>query len=152
MTSAPTSSLEPLDQYDNALIQYLKRTHKPTFNGVIAIYSWRVAMDPSYVLRSLSAVASHLWELCEQYDLLGASFSSSPVAFGGLGVMVDAAPGREWALLLQENHTDPLASPDRLYWWRIISVLCSRLMMTNVSKLPGYNGDATEGPMWDVCD
>ena len=65
---------------------------------------------------------------------------------GPFDLLCDAAPDREWALGLTERPGDPPMSPHNRYWWRIISVLCSRLYMAEVRKLPGYNHDATEGP------
>lgn len=139
-----------LDQYDNALIQYLKRTNKPKLSGIVSIWAWRCCIEEQYVYRDLPAIAHHLYEVCEECDLLGASSSSSPIGFGGFGLMVDAAPSRAWMLSLDAGNTDgPLTDPDRAYWWRILSVLCSRLTMSEVSKLPGYNHEAKVGPMWD---
>ncbi len=144
----PTSPA-PLSECDNALIQYLKRT--PGTHHVIdvlSIYAWRVGMEDENMSFHLDDIASYLYALCERLDLLGHSLSSFPGGRGGFGVMCDAAPEREWALLLNPGMilTEPTASPDRRYWFRVISVLCSRLYMAEVAKLPGYDHDAVAGP------
>lgn len=134
---------QPLDEYENAVVQYLKRTHRPTLADVLAIWGWRHAVEPECV--PLPHLAECLWRLCERCQLLGYSFAT-PGAFGGMGVLIDAAPTREWALLLDAGTRGPLDDPTRTYWWRVISVLCSRLLMAKVSDLPGYDHDATAGP------
>lgn len=136
---------EPLDTYENALVQYLKRTPKPTLVGVLAIWGWRSAMEPSYI--QFGYLAEALWELCERLDLMDHSINSCPGGPGGFGVLCDAEPGREWALCLDAGDLkDPLTDPNRLYWFRIVSVLCSRLRMAEVARLPGYDHDAKVGP------
>lgn len=150
MSTLLTSAPALLDRYDNALIRHLKRCSgaKVPLNDILALYAWRVEMNPDYVAHHLPSVADYLYQLCERLHLLGASFAS-PVAFGGLGVMRDAAPDREWALLLDVGATGPLAdSSTRVYWRRIVSVLCSRLMMAKVADLPGYDheAEAEDGP------
>ncbi len=137
------STPKPLDEYENALIQYLKRSKSPTLADVRAVWAWRNAVDSSAI--GLGDLAASLWELCERLDVLGHSFSSFPGGSGGFGVLCDAAPEREWALLLKVDRTS-LDCPDRVHWFRVVSVLCSRLYMAEVAKLPGYNHDATAGP------
>ncbi len=133
----------PLDPYENALVQLLKRSTTHTLADVLAIWGWRNATDPSHI--DVADVARCLWTVCEKLDLLGHSFSSFPGGLGGFGVMCDAAPGREWALLLSYT-PDADASDEHLYWYHIVSVLCSRLYMAEVAKLPGYDHHATVGP------
>jgi hypothetical protein len=143
-------AVKPLDAYENALVVYLKRTpHGHKLTDVLAIWGWRNAVDPSII--HLSHVAECLWSLCERLDLLGHSFNHFPGGFGGYGVMCDAAPSRDWALLLSADRT-ALDDPDRVYWFRIVSVLCSRLYMAPVSKLVGYDHDATAGPFGHLGD
>lgn len=133
------ASPAPLDQYENALAVYLKRTEQATLSDVLAIWAWRNEVDPSCI--HVSHVAQCLWDLCERLGIMGHSLGSFPGGHGGFGVLCDAAPDREWALSLKVNRTE-LDSPERVYWWRILSALCSRLRMAKVSQLPGYNHDA----------
>lgn len=138
-------STQPLDKYENALVQYLKRNSDHYLDDLIVLYGWRVEMHPNTILANLPSVVEWVWKLCERCELLGHSFSSLPGGFGGFGVLCDATPSREWALLLKTGRSS-LDDPNRLYWYRILSVLCSRLYMAEVVKLPGYNHDAMVGP------
>ena len=136
---------EPLDQYENALIQYLKRSGNnctPRIEDIRAIWGWRCGIDPQHV--RLTDLAESLYVLCERLDLLGPSLSNFPGGQGGFGVIADAAPDRVWTLNLVG--VPPEAGPDTHYWFRIIGVLCSRLRMSEVKKLPGYKRNASEGP------
>ncbi len=134
-----------LDPYENALVQVLKRSTTHTLADVLAIWGWRNAVDPSQI--DVADVARCLFELCERLDLLGHSFNSFPGGFGAYGVLCDAVPSRDWALLLKpDSPYSEEASLNRTYWFRIVSVLCSRLYMAEVSKLPGYDRHATVGP------
>lgn len=141
-----TNTPEPLDQYDNALIQYLKKSgnnNAPRLEDVRAIWGWRCGMTPECV--RLTDIAESLYVLCEQLDLLGPSLSTFPGGRGGFGVIADAAPDRGWTLgLLGAAWVGD--SPDNHYWFRIIAVLCSRLRLSEVAKLPGYNHNAKFGP------
>lgn len=143
MNTTTTLSPEPLDIYENALIQYLKRSQPPALSGVLEIWGWRCELEPSHI--PLGDLATVLYALCERLDLLSHSLGSFPGGRGGFGVMCDAAPDRDWAQCLKVERTE-LDSPERVYWWRIISVLCSRLRMSEVAKLPGYNHETTNGP------
>ncbi len=144
------ASPEPLDQYENALVQYLKRSCG-NGNGKLAdlmvIWGWRNEIRPELI--HLSHLAECMNDLAERCDLLGHSMVH-PGAFGAMGVICDAAPDREWALSLDRHEpwwsiTDIDMQTWR-YWSRIVAVLASRLRMAEVSKLPGYDHDATAGP------
>lgn len=138
-----TETPPPLSECDNALIQYLKRDLKGKISDIVSIFGWRCEMDVAYV--KLPDIAHWMNKVCETYDLLGPSFAS-PVEFGSMGVIVDAAPNREWALSLQLDCPNLSDLQTWNYWGRIIAVLASRLRMSRVSDLPGYNHDATVGP------
>ncbi len=133
----------PLDQYENALIVYLKRHHPSSLDGVRAIWGWRCGIAPSDI--DVTDIADALYTLGERLNLLGHSLGNYPGGRGGFGVLCDAAPERTWALSLVGG---PGAgeSQERHYWFRVVSVLCSRLRMAEVAKLPGYDHDATVGP------
>jgi hypothetical protein len=138
-------STRPLDQYENALIQYLKRSNPPALTDLLKIWGWRCGVDWEDI--PLAYLAEAMMEVAERYDLLAYSFAT-PGARGAMGVMIDAAPGREWALCLDvgKEWTDSTIDPHLLYWGKIISVLASRLRMAEVVKLPGYDHEATVGP------
>jgi len=145
-TAATTQSPEPLDQYENALIQYLKKSGNnsaPRLEDVRAIWGWRCGMTPECV--RLTDLAESLYELCERLDLLGSSISMFPSGRGGFGAIADAAPERLWALNLA-GMPGPGESAEKHYWFRIVAVLCSRLRLSEVAKLPGYDHGAKLGP------
>ncbi len=136
--------MKPLDQYQNALIVHLKRSRKATLADVLAIWAWRCEMDPSHI--ELPLVAEHLWDLCERLDLMDHSLGSFPGGRGAFGVLCDAAPERYWALCLDGDGLSDSPTETHLYWFRIVSVLCSRLRMAEVARLPGYDHEAKAGP------
>jgi hypothetical protein len=142
VASAPA----PLDQYENALCQYLKRTvNEPTrLRDLQAIWGWRNAIPADHV--PLWHLAGCMWECCERLGLMGCS-NTIPLEHGPLGVLMDAAPDRAWMFRLEVDPERAAEEGERFdYWVRIIAVLASRLRMAEVSKLPGYDHDATEGP------
>ncbi len=144
---------KPLDQYENALVVYLKRSKGPTLSGIFAIWAWRCAIEPDYAARHVNLIAEALLALVERLDLMHGGIAGPD---GHAGLLNDAAPGREWALILHDladPHHKPACYPEDepnavawLDWARLVAVLCSRLYMAEVRKLPGYNHDATEGP------
>lgn len=144
-------SPRPLSQYENALIQYLKKSGtscsshacQPRLEDLHAIWGWRCGVEPQYV--RLTDLAESFYVLCERLDLLGQSFSNFPGGPGGFGVIADAAPERDWTINLA-GRPGPGASGESHYWFRIVAVLCSRLRMSEVAKLPGYKHGATAGP------
>lgn len=93
----------------------------------------------------LVPIAECLWDVCERFDLIGHG-SMSPAYPGAFGVIADAFREDSWFAL--DCGTVPVAEAtnERNRWCRLIAVLCSRLFLAEVSKLPGYDHNATEGP------
>ncbi len=139
----------PLDQYENALIVYLKRASPPSLDGVCAIWGWRCGIYPSDV--HATDIAESLYDLCERLDLLGHSMGHYPGGTGGFGVLCDAAPERLWTLYL-DGMPGAGESQEAHYWFRVVAVLCSRLRGALVSKLPGYDHNATVGPFGHLAN
>jgi hypothetical protein len=153
-TSIPASTpVQPLDEYENALIQYLKHHARtsPRLSDLLAIWSERNAIAPDRI--PLDHLAECMWEIVERYGLFGCS-NTIPVIHGPLGIYADAAPDRTWMFSLEydtpSNPAKGIAALEQyaayLYWSQIIAVLASRLMMAEVSKLPGYDHKASFGP------
>jgi hypothetical protein len=136
----------PLDEYENALIQYLKRCActPPKLADLLTIWGWRNAVSPEII--PLSHLAECMWAIVARYDLFGCS-NTIPMIRGPLGIYADAAPDRVWMFSLDLGSV-PIrqVTPERDHWCRLIAVLASRLMMAEVSKLLGYDHQANLGP------
>ena len=145
MNAIPTIPA-PLDRYENAIVQHLKRSPKPAFGDLLLIWGWRNSCRASDI--PLSHLAERMYDLADRCGLLGMSFAT-PGASGGMGVLIDASPCREWACIFHElpdTNRSPLYVAERAYWIRVISVLASRLMLAPVDQLPGYDHESAAGP------
>ncbi len=150
---------EPLDEFDNAVCQYLKRSTHPTLTGILDLWAWSRGIEPAYASLHLSHIAEHLCVLVERLDLVGVSMTGHR---GAAGLFADADPCRAWCLCLVDLNPQggtprcqyvPSSREARIdqidswyQWARFISVLCSRLRMARVADLPGYDHNATAGP------
>lgn len=124
----------PLDQYENALVQYLKRSSQARLTDIIAIYGWRCEINPDHI--SIVHMTESIHGLCARCGLLGNPFD----------LLADASPDSMWRFGLSDAATEENSHPTTRYWAGVIGVLCSRLRMAEVAKLPGYNHEAAVGP------
>lgn len=128
----------PLDQYDNALIQYLKRSHHARLPDILAIWGWRCGMEPECI--SLPHLAEAMLEIVQRFDLLERND-------GVIGLYHDASPDQQWRFGIETGNVPiQLATENRAHWVRLIGVLASRLRMAECAKLVGYNHNALVGP------
>ncbi len=128
-----------------------------TLTGVIDLWAWSRGIEAAYAALHISHIADALCHLVERLDLVGISMTGFS---GAAGLFADAEPTREWALGLADLNPQSGApvclyrpcdgTPTQIrawhYWARLVSVLCSRLRMAEVARLPGYDHDATVGP------
>jgi hypothetical protein len=146
-TPAITPTVKPLDQYENALIQYLKKTFggESRLSDLVTLFAWRCNLDRQYV--DLPAIAHFMLETVEKSNALGPR--------GIYQLYHDAAPDRQWQFGLKDDtkprepgfmssHSEAVETHG--HWVRLIRVLSSRLRLTEVVTLPGYNHEAQEGP------
>jgi hypothetical protein len=135
-------TIQPLDQYENALIQYLKHHARtsPRLSDLLAIWSERNGIAAKHI--PLDHLAECMWDIVARYNLFGCS-NTIPMIRGPLGIYADAAPERAWQFGLD---TVVFGRTRDDHWCNLIAVLASRLMLTEVSKLPGYDGQASFGP------
>ncbi len=134
----------PLDQYENALIQYLKRTARQAakLDDLKALMAWRCEIEPQYV--DLIALAEWVYELVMWVKPPAVPFD----------LWVHASPSQAWKYGALETGPVPIKEADDnlVHYARLLAVLCSRLRLTEVAKLPGYDHNATVGPFGHLAN
>lgn len=113
-----------LDEWDIALIRYLKSSGPNTVDGLKAVWARRNACEAKYI--SVADLAERMMEIVVGLGL-------APVT----RLLREAAPDRQWQYSLE--------APDG-YWGDWLRALSSVLRSAEVRHLPGYREAVTAAP------
>jgi len=119
-----------LDEWDFAVIYYIKRSQNRTIEDVKNIWRERCGLDEDYPI-SAQDLVNHFLPI-----VLKIGEENRSLNYSALSIIEDASPENIWKC---HNMIEGETDQNEAYFGRIFSVICSRLRLCEVKYLPGFN-------------
>lgn len=118
-----------LDKWDNAVIFYLKQDLNCNMEGVRKIWAERCGMDIRYI--TTQCLVDHFLPI-----VLDLGKVNKDLTYSAPWIINDASPDKAWQFRDMGEQT---GDETTAYYNRILTVICSRLRLSEVKYLPGFS-------------
>jgi hypothetical protein len=125
------NTLENLTEWDFAVIYYVKQETNQKIDDIKKIWRERCDLPDDYEISSGDLI-NHFLPIVV---LLGEKSKSSKYSFES--IVQDAAPKNSW--MFRDMTSKDETCEDEIYYNRIFTVICSRLRLSEVKYLPGFD-------------
>jgi hypothetical protein len=119
-----------LDEWDLAIIYYIKRSQNRTIEDVKNIWRERCYLPEEYTV-SAQDLVNHFLPIALK---IGEENRNS--TYSVLSIVEEASPENVWKC---QNMIEGEKDQSEIYFGRIFSVICSRLRLCEVKYLPGFH-------------
>lgn len=119
-----------LDKWDCAVIYYVKQSKFQTLHDIKKIWAERCGLDVEHI--TSQCLAEHFLPIVLDYGKLHGN-----TTYTAASIIVDAAPDSQWKFRDMGESVEPDLTQQ--HFNRFLTVLCSRLRLTEVKYLEGFD-------------